>query len=102
MQAPFHEGDISSGNCYACRKPVMTRFENRTVQPNRSRVSFPNVLVSVCTECNEVIDMPRQSVAQLLEKVLGPSPLEGGPLPAPAEDTFRAKDLRDPIVPHPV
>lgn len=67
MQAPFHEGDVSSGNCYACRKPVMTRFERRTIQPNRSRVSYSNVLVGVCTECNEVVDMPRQSMAQLLE-----------------------------------
>ncbi len=67
MQSPWHEGDISSGNCYACRKPVRTRFENRTVRPNGSRVSFSNVLVSVCTECNEAIDMPRQSLAQLRE-----------------------------------
>jgi hypothetical protein len=67
MQAPFREGDISSGNCRTCRKPVMTRFETRTVQMNRSRVSYPNVLVSVCTECNEPVDMPRQSMAQLLE-----------------------------------
>jgi hypothetical protein len=67
MQAPFHEGDISSGTCFSCRKPVRTRFENRTIQFNRSGVSFPNVLVSVCTECNEAVDMPRQSIAQLRE-----------------------------------
>jgi hypothetical protein len=67
MQAPWHEGDISSGVCYACRKPVATRFETRTIQPDRMRVSFSNVLVSVCTECNQPIEMPRQSVAQLRE-----------------------------------
>jgi hypothetical protein len=67
MQAPFREGDTSSGNCYSCRKPVTTRFETRTIQPSGSRVSFSNVLVSVCTECNQVVDMPRQSVAQLRE-----------------------------------
>jgi hypothetical protein len=67
MQAPWHEGDISSGVCYACRKPVATRFEARTIQPDRMRVSFSNVLVSVCTECNQPIEMPRQSVAQLRE-----------------------------------
>ena len=67
MQAPFHEGDTSSGHCYSCRKPVMTRFESRTIQPNGTRVSFSNVLVSVCTECSQVVDMPRQSVAQLRE-----------------------------------
>jgi hypothetical protein len=67
MQAPWHEGDLSSGTCYSCRKPVTTRFEARTVQLKRSRVTFPNVLVSVCTECNEAVDMPRQSLAQLRE-----------------------------------
>jgi len=45
----------------------MTRFESRTIQPNGTRVSFSNVLVSVCTECSQVVDMPRQSVAQLRE-----------------------------------
>lgn len=67
MRSLINEGDISSGTCFSCRKPVTTRFENRTIQLNRSRVSFSNVLVSVCTECNEAIDMPRQSVAQLRE-----------------------------------
>ena len=67
MQAPWHEGDISSGNCYTCRKPVITRFETRSIQLNRSRVTFPNVLVSVCTECNETVDVPKQSFAQFRE-----------------------------------
>jgi hypothetical protein len=67
MQAPWHEGDTSSGNCYSCRKPVTTRFETRTIQPSGSRVSFSNVLVSICTECGQPVDMPRQSVAQLRE-----------------------------------
>ncbi len=67
MQAPWHEGDISSGTCKTCRKPVTTRFENRTIQLNRSRVAFPNVLVSVCTECNEMVDVPKQSFAQFRE-----------------------------------
>jgi hypothetical protein len=67
MQAPFREGDTSSGYCYSCRKPVTTRFENRTIQPDGTRVSFSDVLVSVCTECNQLVDMPRQSVAQLRE-----------------------------------
>jgi hypothetical protein len=67
MQAPWHEGDTSSGTCNVCRKPVMTRFENRTIRPTRSRVSYSDVLVSVCTECNELVDMPRQSLAQLRE-----------------------------------
>ena len=67
MQAPWHEGDTSSGICSKCRKPVTTRFETRTIQLNRSRVTFPNILVSVCTECNETVDLPRQSLAQFRE-----------------------------------
>lgn len=67
MQATWKEGDISSGNCYTCRKPVTTRFETRNIRLNRSRVTFPNVLVSVCTECNETVDVPKQSFAQFRE-----------------------------------
>jgi hypothetical protein len=67
MTAPWHEGDTSSGICYACRKPVTARFETRSIKLNRSRITFPNILVSVCTECNEMIDMPKQSLAQFRE-----------------------------------
>jgi hypothetical protein len=67
MQAPWHEGDISSGYCYKCRKPVTTRFESRTIQLAGSRVSFPNILVGVCTDCNETVDMARQSLEQFRE-----------------------------------
>ncbi len=67
MQAPWREGDTSSGNCDACRKPVTTRFESRSIKLNRSRVTFASVLVSVCTECNSAVDLPRQSMAQFLE-----------------------------------
>jgi hypothetical protein len=67
MQAPWHEGDTSSGICHTCRKLVTTRFETRTIQLNRSRVTFPNILVSVCTECNSTVDLPKQSLAQFRE-----------------------------------
>lgn len=67
MQAPWHEGDTSSGTCNNCRKPVTTRFETRSVQLNGSRITYPNVLVSVCTECNGTVDLPRQSLAQFRE-----------------------------------
>ena len=49
MQTQFHEGDISSGTCHICRKPVTTRFETRSIRLKRSSVTFPNILVSVCT-----------------------------------------------------
>ncbi len=67
MTAPWHEGDTSSGICHACRKPVTTRFETRSIKLNRSRITFPDILVSVCTECNETIDLPKQSLAQFRE-----------------------------------
>jgi hypothetical protein len=71
MTAPFHEGDITSGICNSCRKPVQARFETRSIKPTRSGVTFSNVLVGVCTECNSTITVPRQSMAQLLELALG-------------------------------
>ena len=67
MQTQFHEGDISSGTCHICRKPVTTRFETRSIRLKRSSVTFPNILVSVCTVCNTPVDVPKQSYAQFLE-----------------------------------
>ena len=67
MEAPWHEGDLSSGTCYTCRKLVTTRFETRSIRLKRSAVTFPNVLVSVCTECNDMVDVPKQSFAQFRE-----------------------------------
>jgi hypothetical protein len=67
MQTLFHEGDISSGTCHVCRKPVTTRFETRSIRLKRSSVTFPNILVSVCTICSTPVDVPKQSYAQFLE-----------------------------------
>ncbi|HEY8164795.1 MAG TPA: hypothetical protein VIF83_04500 [Gemmatimonadaceae bacterium] len=71
MTAPFHEGDITSGICNSCMKPVQTRFETRSIRPPRSGVTYSNVLVGVCIECNSPVALPRQSMAQLLELVGG-------------------------------
>jgi len=67
MRTLIHEGDISSGTCHNCRKPVTTRFETRSIRLQRSSVTFPNVLVSVCTVCSEMVDVPKQSFAQFRE-----------------------------------
>ena len=52
--------------------PRLPEARNSTVRDsqfklNRSRVTFPNILVSVCTECTETIDLPKQSMAQFRE-----------------------------------
>jgi hypothetical protein len=67
MQAPWHEGDTSATNCTVCRKQVNARFETRDLRMNRSAVTFSNILVSVCDECDSMIGLPRQSVAQIRE-----------------------------------
>jgi len=67
MQAPWHEGDESSTSCSVCGKQVRARYETRDIRMNRSAITFSNVLVSVCSECNSTIAMPRQSIAQIME-----------------------------------
>ncbi len=67
MQAPWNEGDQSSTNCAVCRKLVSARYETRDIRMSRSAVTFSNILVSVCGECDSMIALPRQSVAQIRE-----------------------------------
>jgi len=67
MQAPWHEGDTSATNCTVCGKQVSARYETRDIRMNRSAITFSNVLVSVCGECDSLISLPRQSMAQILE-----------------------------------
>jgi hypothetical protein len=67
MSIQWKAGDMGANSCRRCRKIVRTRFEYRTLQPQRSRVRIPDVLVDVCTECDHMISVPRQSVAQLRE-----------------------------------
>ena len=67
MKALFQAGDMSSSSCRACRKIVRTRYEVRTLQLPGTRLRVPNVLVDVCTECDGMVSIPRQSIAQLRE-----------------------------------
>ncbi len=67
MQAPWHEGDESSTTCSVCGKQVRARYETRDLRMNRSAVTFSNILVGVCSECDSAITLPRQSIAQIRE-----------------------------------
>lgn len=67
MKARYHVGDVVASNCPHCRKAVQARFEYRTVQLARSRLSVPRVLVDVCSQCSGVIAIPPQSIPQLRE-----------------------------------
>lgn len=67
MQAPWQEGDVGSTTCTVCGKQVSERYETRDIRMNRSRVTFSNILVGVCSECNSMISLPRQSIAQIRE-----------------------------------
>ena len=67
MKSMWSAGDIVASNCPHCRKAVQSRFEFRTVRMPRSRLSVPNVLVDVCTLCENMIAIPSQSIPQLRE-----------------------------------
>jgi len=67
MKAPWKEGDVASTTCTVCGKQVHARYETRNIRMNRSAVTYSNILVSVCSECDSTISLPRQSIAQLRE-----------------------------------
>ena len=71
MEAPWREGDTSIGHCPRCAKRVHTHYEHRDVQLCRSRLRVRGVLVDVCAECDHMISIPAQSVAQLREIGIG-------------------------------
>jgi hypothetical protein len=71
MYVPYKAGDKAAAACPRCRKTVVTRYEYRTVELARTRLSVRDVLVDVCTECDHMISIPRQSVAQLREVGVG-------------------------------
>ncbi|HEX6573849.1 MAG TPA: hypothetical protein VF042_02670 [Gemmatimonadaceae bacterium] len=66
MQAPWHEGDVAATTCGVCGKQTHARYETRDIRLSRSAVTYSNVLVGVCGECNSV-SLPRQSIAQMME-----------------------------------
>ena len=67
MKTQWKAGDEASNTCPRCHKMVRSRFELRTVQLARSRLSIPDVLVDVCPECDHMISFAAESLSQLLE-----------------------------------
>ena len=67
MKAPWQEGDTSATSCTVCGKQVHAHYETRDIRMSRSAVTFSNILVSVCGECDSLISLPRQSMAQIRE-----------------------------------
>lgn len=71
MLALFKAGDASAAMCPRCHKPVATHYEHRTIQLARTRLRVRDVLVPVCTECDHMVAIPPQSIAQLREVGIG-------------------------------
>jgi hypothetical protein len=67
MEAPWKPGDTVAAHCPNCRAAVQSRFELRVVHMPRTRLRLSNVLVSVCTICESLLGLPRQSLPALRE-----------------------------------
>jgi hypothetical protein len=67
MKTMWKVGDTAAGRCPRCKALVRSRFELRTVQLTRSRLSVPDLLVAVCTQCDHTMSIPPQSLPQLRE-----------------------------------
>lgn len=63
----WKEGDRSRAICAGCREVVETRFEYRDYRLDKPRKTVPDVLVAVCTICDQVVAVPFQSSPRLNE-----------------------------------
>ncbi len=60
-------GDLVTNTCPRCHKVVRSQLQLRNVQQARSRLVVRDVLVDVCPECDHMISIAPESVAQLRE-----------------------------------
>lgn len=61
------EGERESAICPGCERRVSIRYEYQVVRLEATGVDVPDVLVGVCTECDEVVSIPAQSTPKLKE-----------------------------------
>jgi len=71
MEAPWKAGDTASAHCPHCGDIVAARYALRALRMPRSRLRVRDVLVEVCNGCEAVLNLPRQSMAQLREIGVG-------------------------------
>lgn len=64
MQAS-RSSERTAAFCEHCQRIVRTRAELHTVRLSRTRLSVPHVLVHVCESCDDVLEIPRESIPQL-------------------------------------
>jgi len=67
MEAPWKNGDTASAHCPHCGGLVTSTYVRRSVFLPRTRLRVRDVLVNVCSICEGVLTLPRQSMAQLRE-----------------------------------
>jgi hypothetical protein len=67
MEAPWKAGDTASAHCPHCNDLVTAKYAHRSLFLPRTRIRVPDVLVTVCVTCGEMLGFPRQSMAQLRE-----------------------------------
>jgi hypothetical protein len=60
-------GDFMVNTCRRCNKIVRSRLTLRNVELARTRLVVPDVLVDVCPECDHMISIAPEAVAQLRE-----------------------------------
>jgi hypothetical protein len=67
MEAPWNVGDTSAAVCPRCDDVVTAHFVRRPLRFPLSRLRVRDVLVEVCTACDALLAVPRQSIAQIRE-----------------------------------
>jgi hypothetical protein len=65
MEAPWKVGDTASAHCPRCGDIVTAKYARRSITMPRTRLRVLDVLVSICSTCDTLLTLPRQSIAQL-------------------------------------
>lgn len=71
MEAPWKAGDTASEHCPQCGELVTAKYARRSIALPRTRLRVRDVLVGICDGCGTLLDVPRQSMAQLMEVRVG-------------------------------
>jgi hypothetical protein len=65
MVGVWREGETSTATCTGCGKVVSTTCRHRDVPFDDGSGVVPNILVSVCDHCDEVVGIPAQSTGAI-------------------------------------
>lgn len=69
MDMPYKIGDKTKAACESCKSFVSTEFKRRNVPVSNSNTIVNNIIVGVCTHCDEIVIIPHESTHLIKNKL---------------------------------